>query len=62
MIDKNIVNSFINTDIKYAKESKTNDNFFTRSPYEVIPEFVQDLNLNFNNTELPSTATKSFST
>lgn len=62
MLDKDIVNTFIKTDIEAAKASKSNDNFFTRSPEDVIPEYVHELNLNFNNSILPETATKTFST
>lgn len=62
MIDKDIINTFIKTDIESAKKSKSNDNFFTRSANEIIPEYVHELNLNFNNNILPETAKKSFST
>ena len=65
MIDKDIINTFVKTGINPAKESKSNDNFFTRSANEIIPEYIDELkklNLNFNDSVLPETATKTFST
>ena len=62
MIDKDIINTFIQTGINPAKEAKSNDNFFTRSASEIIPEYMHELNLNFNNEMIPETATKVFKT
>ena len=60
MIDKDIINTFIQTSINPAKESKSNDNFFTRNASEIIPEYMHELNLNFNSDIMPETATKIF--
>ena len=62
MIDKDIINTFIKTGIDAAKESKSNDNFFAKSANDIIPEYVHELNLNFNNSAIPETATKVFRT